>query len=109
MEKIWYIKIHGNREGPFSILDLKRDKRITPTTLVWRKGFDCWQEIRYVPELQVIFEEDEAFIEREYGENDSQYPDDEIVLEMRRKDPGKWIWAVVVVIILLYLWLRMWL
>jgi len=108
MEKIWYIKIHGNREGPYSLLDLKRDRRINPDTLVWRQGFDCWQPIRYVPELQVIFEDDVETIEKEYGDQEKSYPDDEIAIDMRNKPPVKWLWIAMATIVIIYFWVRFW-
>lgn len=107
MDKIWYIKIHGNREGPFSVLDLRRDRRITPDTLVWRQGFDRWQQIRYVPELQVVFEDEPA--EKEEKITFPPMPDDdEIVLDMRGKDPHRWLWFVLIGILLIYIWASLW-
>lgn len=108
MEKIWYIKIYGKREGPYSIIDLKRDRRITPDTLVWRKGFDCWQPIRYVPELQIIFEEDEAQIEKEFETSEKEYPDDEIVIDMDGGPPFKWLVAAMLALFFLYVWVQIW-
>lgn len=58
MNKIWFIKFEGIEEGPYSIQDLKYDRRITPDTLVWREGFTQWVPIRNVPELQEVFEEE---------------------------------------------------
>lgn len=108
MDKIWYIKLHGNREGPYNVMDLRRDRRITPDTLVWRQGFDKWQQIRYVPELQVVFED--APSEKEEKLEFSKIPDDdEIVLDMRgNKDPHRWLWFFLLGILLVYIWATLW-
>ena len=60
MEKIWYIEINEKREGPYNVVELKRDYRITPDTLVWRPGFTIWVPIGTVVELQVIFKDEES-------------------------------------------------
>lgn len=105
MDKIWYIKVHGSREGPYSVADLKRDNRITPDTLVWRKGFDRWQEIRYVPELQCVFEDEADDNDGEKRLVFGQPDDDEIVLDMRGgKDPNRWLWFLLIAILLFYFW-----
>lgn len=108
MDKIWYIKIHGTREGPYSVLDLRRDRRITPDTLVWRQGFDRWQQMRYVPELQAVF--DDPGSDRDEKIVFPPFPDDdEIVLDMRaNKDPHRWLWWVLVGILLFYIWVSLW-
>lgn len=109
MERIWYIKVYGSREGPYSALDLKRDRRITPDTLVWRKGFDRWQQIRYVPELQCVFEDEPQPDKEENHLEFGQPPeDDEIALDIRgSKDPNRWLWFLLIAILLLYFWLSL--
>lgn len=79
MEKIWFILINGNREGPYSVDELKKDPRLTPDTLVWREGFEYWVPISQVPELKGIFEEDlgEALPE-----------DEQIALQMKEEPPA---------------------
>ena len=65
MKKIWYIKIDEKIEGPFSARELKRDRRVTPDTLVWRAGFDTWVAIGRVQELKFIFAEEEETTQKE--------------------------------------------
>lgn len=110
MDKIWYIKIHGSREGPYSIMDLRRDKRITPDTLVWRQGFDRWQKIRYVPELKAVFEDSESTNEPRGKFKFPEVPsDEEIVLDAQEgRDPNRWLWIVLIAILLFYFWLSIW-
>jgi hypothetical protein len=57
VEKIWFILIDECKEGPFSLLDLRSDPRITPDTLVWKEGFESWVPIRNISELQSVFED----------------------------------------------------
>lgn len=59
MDKIWYLFIEGKEEGPYSFNDLKKDWRLTPDTLVWRKGFEDWIPIRDVRELKDLFKDEE--------------------------------------------------
>ncbi|MBS4167503.1 DUF4339 domain-containing protein [Parachlamydia sp. AcF125] len=51
----WWIKVNEVSEGPFSIAQLRGDPRITPNTLVWKKGFEKWIPIRAVKELKDLF------------------------------------------------------
>lgn len=108
MQKIWYIKLNGTREGPYSVLDLKRDKRITPDTLVWRKGFDKWQKIRYVPELQIVFADDKGDSKEDIEVIRPVGIDDEVVLDMRGGNPNKGLWLAIMVLLFLYLWMWLW-
>lgn len=62
-DKIWFIIIDGQKEGPFSIQDLKHHPRMTPDTLVWKEGFKQWIPARKVAELKSIFEDEEPLIE----------------------------------------------
>jgi hypothetical protein len=60
MEKKWYIKIKGQREGPFTVDQLKRHKEVTPDTFVWDEENALWVPIRTIPELQIIFKDPET-------------------------------------------------
>lgn len=103
MEKIWYIKVNGKPEGPFSILDLKRDWRITPDTLVWREGFEKWVPIRNVVELREVFKDegDDLNDEKEKIRFPKTANKDEIALDMR-SDPPNFSWALIFLLILIY-------
>lgn len=62
LKKEWYILIHNQQEGPYTIQDLKNDYRFNPDTLVWKFGFSQWVSARSVVELEEVFvdESDEA-------------------------------------------------
>lgn len=55
---VWYIIIEHQQEGPYSLQDLKRNRRFTPDTLVWKKGFSEWIAARFVPEILEIFKDE---------------------------------------------------
>lgn len=57
--KVWFIKVDGQKEGPFSIQELKNHPQMTPDTLVWKEGFKDWIPARHVPELKSVFEDEE--------------------------------------------------
>lgn len=58
MKQEWYILMDGRKEGPFTPLELKADSRVTPDTLVWKEGFLEWIAIRFIPELESVFEDE---------------------------------------------------
>jgi hypothetical protein len=58
MDKEWFIIVGDQREGPYSLGDLKRDPRVTPDTLVWKKGFKEWVPARLVATLKPVFEDE---------------------------------------------------
>lgn len=55
--KIYYIIEDNEKQGPFSIKELKT-KRVFPKTPVWEKSFDSWKEAGSVPELTDILEKE---------------------------------------------------
>lgn len=102
MEEVWYIKIFKGVEGPFTKSDLKKDLRITPDTFVWREGFEEWKEIKDVPELEDLFEEEVAVEEAEDEEATIEFLDDEIVLENQVEPPSNLYWVLIILIIVSY-------
>jgi len=104
----WYIKLNDLEEGPFSIEELKKDLRITPETLVRKKGWTEWLPIGEVKELKEIFEDD---TEPEIGGSEENSPDkifdDQITLSAQ-SDPGNFIlWVIIILLILIWLFQRL--
>lgn len=60
MDKVWYIKVESETEGPYSKHELRWDPRITLDTLAWKAGMPGWLPIREIPELADVVKEDEA-------------------------------------------------
>lgn len=100
MIKEWFILIDGNKEGPFSYLDLKRDRRLTWETLVWKQGFKKWLPIKDVPELSDLFKFEDKSSNKE-GTALLPCADDSIVLDARSQPPY-FFWLLVAVISLMY-------
>jgi len=101
--KEWYIQVFKKEEGPFTLLELRADRRITPDTLVWKEGFENWVPARDVEELKVLFEEEKkpssAEIIRPFADDTSK-TDDVLALEY---DPKQWFtWLIIIIAVLLY-------
>ena len=107
VDKIWFIAVQGKQEGPYSILDLKRDPRITPDTLVWKEGFVNWLPMRHVPELKEVFkDEPEAKPLQEEAKpsprSNDLYKQETLILQ---RDPIQFfLWILVAILIILYLY-----
>ncbi|MFZ4100039.1 MAG: DUF4339 domain-containing protein [Chlamydiia bacterium] len=50
----WIIWIHGEREGPYTSQQLRRDARVTAQTLVWKEGMTHPRPLQTVPALAWI-------------------------------------------------------
>lgn len=105
MKKIWYIDIRGQLEGPYSLGDLRRDKRVNPDTLVWREGFAHSVPIRNVPELKNVFTDEEPAKEKKEKKHplNGKQQSDLILLEMSQEPPF-FIWAIIVLTLFMLAW-----
>lgn len=99
--KIWYILIGRNQEGPYSYNDLKRDRRLTPDTLVWKEGFTEWKPIREIPELKNLFLDNEEEDEDQKIQQKPIPPQDEIVLELNQQPPFLY-WILIALALAIY-------
>jgi len=103
----WYIKIEGKKEGPYSVMELRHDQRITPETLVWKKGFEKWVPIGKVRELRKVFADEEELEPEqkdfEHGELPTRITPDGLVIDMREEPPNIIIWIALAVILIAYL------
>jgi hypothetical protein len=102
MDKVWFIEINGVRQGPFSIVDLKRDARVTPDTYVWKEGFDTWKRIKDVPELKLLFAEEEPPQENEESCKTPKGGAAEELIVLEMQEPPYLFWILAALIILLY-------
>ncbi len=109
--KVWYIDIQGKAEGPFTVEELKRDRRLTPDTYAWREGFDQWKPIRAIPELKDLFRDEK---EPEPPPEETLRPSrpkkfgEDIVLEGGLEPPYLY-WWVIAILVLLYFLLQLYL
>lgn len=109
--KVWYVDIGGKAEGPFTVEELKRNRRLTPDTYVWRNGFDKWKQIRTVLELEDLFKEEKE--PEEPDEKVSKSPQNkkignDLVLENGLEPPYLY-WWVIAILVLLYFFLQLYL
>lgn len=112
MKKIWHIDINGVKEGPYSIGQLRNDKRITPDTLVWKKGFPDWVPIRNVRELDEVFKDEKEKPDDE--SNDSKKSEvvsasgtDLMTLALRQDPPYFYLWVFIAVMMICYLFYQL--
>lgn len=108
MQKIWFIKIQGQKEGPYSVEDLKRDFRITPDTPVWKEGFPDWVLIRYIPELKDVFADEEETKNEEAEESQdalklkAKQTFDELAIDWRSEPPPVYLWVLIGLVLLVF-------
>ena len=101
--KIWYIQVEGQKEGPYSIQDLKIHPRMTPDTLVWKAGFKDWLPARKVPELKVLFEDEEPDTElKDRFKIKPVSPNDSILALEGSNFPYLFFWIIILLIVLAY-------
>lgn len=109
MNKIWYILINDKREGPFAVEELKLDKRVTPDTLAWKKGWDHWKAIREIPELEELFEEYQPPDQSDEETQESvkkNVAQDELILDFG-EEPPYLLWVLIAFVSLLYVLFRL--
>lgn len=98
----WWLKFGEISEGPFSIMQLRADSRLTPDTLVWKKGFPTWVPIRNVRELKILFEDSKEQDLPLKELKTAQNQDDELVIDTQ-KDPYDFLyWLILTAIIICY-------
>lgn len=106
LNKIWFIKVDGSKEGPYSLHDLKKHPRMTPDTLVWKEGFNSWLPARKVPDLKSLFEDERetpVVIHERFKLKSSQGEDATISLEGSNY-PFLFFWIFVLIVAIVYLY-----
>lgn len=104
MEKVWFIKVDDIEEGPFSFAELKRHPRLTPDTLVRKKGSSLWTLIRHVAELKKVFEDIPAVVpsaseDEGLPENNLQVEKDELLLDASNDTPPYLFWLLMITVL----------
>lgn len=103
--KVWFIKIQGKEEGPYSTSQLKVHPGFNPDTLVRRKGDTEWRPARKIPELKHVFQDEKGKRDKETAKENYSEFDEVIALE---KDPNLWlIWLLIVMIVLSYVYFKL--
>lgn len=101
--KIWFVLFDQQEEGPYSVADLKKERRITPFTLVRRVGSKQWRPIGKVKELKSVFADETAREERP-PEKPRLSPGGEVAL-LNPPDPDGPLTIIAFIILLLVVWL----
>ncbi|CAM4301970.1 DUF4339 domain-containing protein [Gillisia limnaea] len=57
MEKLYYLTEGIDKEGPFTLQEINKDK-ISKNTLVWKKGNKNWLKPNEIPEIKVLISTD---------------------------------------------------
>lgn len=107
--KEWYVKFDGKKEGPFSISDLRQDRRITPETLVWKEGYKDWVPIGKVKELKKVFVDEGAEQQEptdKGGDARTRITPDGLVIDARNEPPNVLLWIAVLLLLFLYVGLK---
>ena len=102
--KIWFVFIEGQEEGPYSLGDLKKDRRLTPYTLVRRVGSKKWLPLGKIRALKAVFEDEVRPPAQEEGKAPVWSPGGETAL-MNPSDPDGPITLVVFILLLLTVWM----
>lgn len=109
-KKEWFILINFVEEGPYSINELKKDLRLSPSTLVRRKDMKEWQAIGSIAELKDVFKDDERDILEEAPDHSKEYedmPDSQLTLTVQ-SDPGNFIiWLIIILVIIIWVYFQL--
>lgn len=106
-EKEWFIIVENRQEGPYSLFDLKNDRRFSPDTLVWKKGFKEWVAARNVAEIAEVFKDEPPSqtiqgLRQEKTLGSDLGKESQLTLTLQQ-DPYQFIlWILVVLLILIY-------
>lgn len=101
MQKCWFILLEGVRQGPFSVIELKALKEITPDTLAWKEGLLKWTPIRDLPELKELFEESNEPLE-ELDIPLKGTPQEEAALSLDFSEPPFFLWLLFSLLVIIY-------
>lgn len=100
-EYLWYVLLNEKQYGPYTFLELKGLRSITPDTLCWREGMTEWLPIRNVPELKDLFK-DEHVPPQDLDENPVVTPADDLTLTIPQVEPPYYLWLIFLIIVIAY-------
>lgn len=90
-EKIWYIRILGEEEGPYSFIDLRSDPRVTPEVEAKKKDWPYFVPIGKIAELKDLFQDptplDEPSLPVKKTAFDYIGQDDELTISLDPQNP----------------------
>lgn len=111
MEKIWFIKIGDEEQGPFDIEDLKANLAITPDTLVRRKNWPNWVPIKDVAQLKEVFKDEPEDLDKENEEDEEldvlEKRKISDVLTMSLEPKHIFLWVILLLLLIVYLFVEL--
>lgn len=98
----WFVILNGKSDGPYSVPELLRNKEVNSNTLAWREGMEKWLPIREIPELKLLFIENEAppVVPQEVDETDLKAED--AVIALPSVQPPWIFWILFIILLLVY-------
>lgn len=106
MDREWLAFIDGLEQGPYTARELSAHPLVTPDTLVRKKQWSKWVQIRHVFELREIFKDkpiSEALNEKKKIKQPSLTTGND-TLTLSQPDPiFPYIWWAIVILFLIYL------
>lgn len=105
--KEWFTVYENRQEGPFSQKELMIDVRLTPETLVWKKGMKDWIKVKEVQELKFAFEDHTEVSEKDEEEFNEviqpKFEHEEETLTMQMEPYQYSLWILIILIVLIYI------
>jgi hypothetical protein len=105
-EKLWFILVQDQQQGPFSLQDLKYHSQFTPDTLVRKKEWSRWIPARFVQELEELFKDEKktpADQESDFQDQvHSQGRHHQVILAAQQDPSQFFLWMLILLIILFY-------
>ncbi|MBJ7448941.1 MAG: DUF4339 domain-containing protein [Parachlamydiales bacterium] len=95
--KEWFIKIGDNELGPFSINDLRYDRRINFDTLVRKLNWPIFIPLGQVKELKEFFDDEDDVKQDKSNEKKIESDVDFSVLADRR-DPNQYYFYILIIL-----------
>lgn len=110
MKACWFILIDGKKEGPYSVRALKKHPKVTPLTLVWKKGFSKWVPLGSIPELEEVVQKPNHITHPMDDQKlDALAKQGGVIAEPQRFHPAPHLWWIFALIILLLFFIyRFW-
>lgn len=100
-EYLWYVLLDEKQYGPYTFLELRGLRSITPDTLCWREGMAEWQPIRSISELKDLFK-DENIPPSIPDEMPVATPADDLTLTLPQVEPPYYLLLILLTIMIAY-------
>ncbi len=93
MQRIWFIFIHEEKKGPYSLEDLIQHPDIEIDTYVWKKGMKEWTPLYKISELQPVIQAKKKK-KPPVQEKKKRYDLDEVLVQTNQFHPPPFLWIL---------------